>query len=395
MAGAFLAWVFLAPGAQETLADYGITLPFTPAAEPVVGNVQVPGPGAGPRPGGPGAAGPAGRFGARAVNVTTTPVTLATVNAGLIAIGEGTAVRSVTVTSPSGGTLEELLVLPGDLVEAGDVIGRLDSETEQITYDRARLAAEDARVTLERQQELARSSLVATSALAAARLAADTAELELRSAQIELERRNIVAPISGIVGLMQVTPGNYLAAQTAVTTIDDTSAIDIDFWVPERYAARIEPGMSVIVSAIALPGRNFAGEVSATDNRIDPASRTLQVKASIPNEENLMRAGMSFTVELGFSGEEYPTVNPLAILWSAEGSYVWRYEGGTATRVMAEIVQRNSDGVLVRADLQPGDAIITEGILQLNDGMAVNLLDGPDGTSAVEAAEAATDAADS
>jgi RND family efflux transporter MFP subunit len=187
---------------------------------------------------------------------------------------------------------------------------------------------------------------------------------------------------------MQVTPGNYLAAQTAVTTIDDTSAIDIDFWVPERYAARIEPGMSVTVSAVALSGRSFAGEVSATDNRIDPASRTLQVKASIPNEENLMRAGMSFTVELGFAGEEYPAVNPLAILWSAEGSYVWKYEGGTATRVMAEIVQRNSDGVLVRADLQPGDAIITEGILQLSDGMAVNLLDGPNGSGAVEAAEA-------
>jgi RND family efflux transporter MFP subunit len=147
--------------------------------------------------------------------------------------------------------------------------------------------------------------------------------------------------------------------------------------------------MSVTVSAVALPGRTFAGEVSATDNRIDPASRTLQVEASIPNDENLMRAGMSFTVDLGFPGEEYVAVNPLAILWSSEGSYVWKYEGGTAVRVMAEIVQRNSDGVLVRADLRPGDAIITEGILQLSDGMAVNLLDGPDGTGAVEAAEAA------
>lgn len=389
LAGAFLAWAFFVPGAQETLADYGITLPFAPAAEPVVGNVQLPGPGAGPRSAGPGAAGPAGRFGGRAVNVTTTPVTMATVNDGLTAIGEGTSVRSVTVTSPSGGTLEELLVSPGDMVEAGDIIGRLDAETEQITHDRARLAAEDARVTLERQRELARSSLVATSALAAAKLAADTAELELRSAEIALERRNIVAPISGIVGLMQVTPGNYLAAQTAVTTIDDTSAIDIDFWVPERYAARVQPGMPVTVSAVALPGRTFAGEVSATDNRIDPASRTLQVEASIPNDENLMRAGMSFTVDLGFPGEEYVAVNPLAILWSSEGSYVWKYEGGTAVRVMAEIVQRNSDGVLVRADLKPGDAIITEGILQLSDGMAVNLLDGPDGTGAVEAAEAA------
>jgi len=385
LAGAFLAWAFLVPGAQETLADYGISLPFLPAGDPLVANVDTRGPGAGPRPGG-GPVGPGGRPG-RAANVTTTAVTLATVNDSLTAIGEGTAMSSVTVTSPSGGTLQELLVRPGDRVEAGDIIGRLDAETEQIAYDRARLALEDAQATLARQEELARSSIVAASALATAKLAADTAELELRDAQITLERRDIVAPISGTVGLMQVTPGNYLAAQTAVTTIDDTSTIDIDFWVPERYAAAIRPGMPVTVSAVALPGRSFAGEVSAVDNRIDPASRTLQVEASIPNDENLMRAGMSFTVALQFPGEQYPAVNPLAILWSGEGSYVWKYDNGTATRVMAEIVQRNSDGVLVRADLKPGDAIITEGVLQLNEGMAVNLLDGPDGAGAVQAAE--------
>ncbi|KKB10911.1 hypothetical protein VE25_15560 [Devosia geojensis] len=389
LAGAFLAWAFFVPGAQETLADYGIALPFLPAAEPLVANVEARGPAAGPRSGGPVLMGPGGRPGGRPANVTTTAVTIATVNDSLTAIGEGTAMSSVTVTSPSGGTLEELLVRPGDRVEAGDVIGRLDAETEQVAYDRARLASEDARATLARQEELARSSIIAASALATAKLAADTAELELRAAQIALERRDIVAPISGTVGLMRVTPGNYLAAQTAVTTIDDTSTIDIDFWVPERYAAQIVPGLPVTVAAVALPGRSFAGEVSAVDNRIDPASRTLQVEASIPNDENLMRAGMSFTVALQFPGEQYPAVNPLAILWSGEGSYVWKYENGAATRVMAEIVQRNSDGVLVRADLAPGDAIITEGVLQLNEGMAVNLLDGPAGVGAVQAAETA------
>lgn len=88
---------------------------------------------------------------------------------------------------------------------------------------------------------------------------------------------------------------------------------------------------------------------------------------------------MSFAVRLDFPGETYPAVNPLAILWSAQGSYVWKYEDGKATKVMAEIIQRNSDGVLVRADLAAGDPIITEGILQLSEGADVNLIDGPDG----------------
>lgn len=329
--------------------------------------------------GGPGGGRPGG-FGARTTNVITTGVTIARINDTLSAIGEGTPVRSVTVAATSGGELTEVLVRPGQVVEAGAIIARVDASAEQIAYDRARLAAEDARATLTRTEGLASNNVVAGTALTAAQLSAANAELELRNAEMALTRRTIESPIGGKVGLIRVTPGNYVPAQTTVTSIDDTSSILIDFWVPERYAAQIEPGMPVAVNAIALPGQTFTGDISAIDTRIDPASRTLQVQAEIPNPDNLLRAGMSFTVSLAFPGEEYPAVNPLAILWSAEGSYVWKYIDGKATRVMAEIIQRNSDGVLVRADLKPTDAIITEGILQLSEGATVNLLEGPDGT---------------
>lgn len=372
LAAAAAAWVFFVPGATATLANYGISLPFGPQPE----EQAAAGPGGpGGRPGG------GGRGAGRQTNVVTTPVTMATINADLQAVGEARAANSVTVTSPSGGTLEEVLVRPGQVIKAGAVIARLDADAEQLDYDRAKLAADDANATLSRTEGLASSSLVATTALTAAQLAADNANLELRTAEVALSRRTITSPIDGTIGLIQVTPGNYVAAQTAVTTIDDTSSILIDFYVPERYAASIAPGASVTVSAVAIPGSNFTGKVVALDNRLDPASRTLQVQAEIPNDGSQLRAGMSFSVALAFPGEQYPAVNPLAILWSAQGSYVWKYDGGKATKVMAEIVQRNSDGVLVRADLEPGDAIITEGILQLSEGADVTLLSGPDGTT--------------
>lgn len=364
-----LAWLFLAPGAPETLARIGITLPFGPAQETQP---------AADRPGGAG--GPGGRpggFGARSVNVVTTQVQLATINDGLSAIGEGSAERSVTVVATSAGELAEVLVRPGQQVKAGDVIARFQGSAEEIDRDRALLAAEDARATLARTEGLASTNLVATTALTAAQLAAANAELALRNAELALERRTITSPIDGTAGLIRVTPGNYVAPQTAITTIDDTSSIVIDFWVPERYAAQLSRGMKVEIAAIALPGQTFTGDISAIDNRIDPASRTLQVQAEIPNPDNILRAGMSVLVSLDFPGEQYPTVNPLAILWSAEGSYVWKYEDGKAKRVMAEIVQRNSDGVLVRAALESGDAIITEGILQLSEGTNVTVLEGP------------------
>ncbi|MDB5587742.1 MAG: efflux transporter periplasmic adaptor subunit [Devosia sp.] len=399
---AVAGWVLFVPGAEQTLASMGITLPISaPAqgAETQVASVapqgatpgapgQQPGAQPGARPGGQG--GGRGGFSGRArtSSVVTSPVVMATINDSLSAIGQGNAVRSVTVAAPAGGTLEDLLVAPGDHVTAGQIIGRLDAESEQIAFDKATLADTDAQATLTRNLGLAQSNVVANSALATIQLAADNARLELRNAQVALQKRTITSPIAGTAGLMQVTPGNYLSAQTAVTTIEDSSSILITFWVPERYATTVVVGMPVTASAIALPGRSFAGVVSAVDNRIDPESRTLQIQARIPNEDNAVRPGMSFTIALQFAGEQFPAVNPLSIQWSADGSYVWAYVEGKAHKVMAEIVQRNSDGVLVRGDIKPGDAVISEGVLQLSEGTAVTLLDGPGKEAPVEAAAA-------
>ncbi len=373
LAAAFFAWLYWAPGAPETLARVGITLPFGPETAAVTATGPVGGNG---RPGG---------GGGRTTNVITTDVSVVRINDTLTAIGEGTPVRSVTVTAIAAGELADVAVRPGQEVERGATIARFDSAAEQIEYDVAELAVSDARSTLTRTESLAGGNLVPATTLTAAQLAADNAELALRDAAVALSRRTVTSPIAGTVGLIRVTPGNYLPAQTTITTIDDTSSILIDFWVPERYAAQIRLGMPLTVAAVALPGQTFSGDITAIDSRIDPASRTLQVQAEIPNPERALRAGMSFTVTMNFLGEDYPAVNPLAILWSAEGSYVWKYDDGIATRVMAEIVQRNSDGVLVRADLDRGDAVITEGILQLSEGARVNLLEGPDGSGAESA----------
>ncbi|WP_158625885.1 efflux RND transporter periplasmic adaptor subunit [Arsenicitalea aurantiaca] len=378
------AYVFFVPGSAETLARLGIPLPMLETAEAATPQA---GPGGSPGAGRGGGGGGRGGFGGggRELIVSVSPAGTATINDRLIAIGEGSSSRSVTVVSSAGGTLVDLAVRPGATVEAGDVIGQLNSESETIAVERARLAFADADAALTRTAELARTNSASTVQLNTAQLAADNARLALQEAELALERRAITTPIGGTVGLFQVRPGNYLTAQSPVTTVEDNAEILVDFWVPERYASAIRPGMAVGATAVALSGRHFEGEISAVDNRIDAASRTLQVQAALPNEDGLLRPGMSFSVELTFPGETFPTVNPLAILWSAEGSYVWKYEEGTARRIMAEIVQRNSDGVLVRGDIEAGDAIITEGILQLSDGAPVRLLDGEPPVAAARA----------
>lgn len=370
------AYVFFVPGAPETLRQYGIDLPFLRQAEAATGpagqQAQAGGGPGGQRGGGQGGG---GRGGARAMVVVTAPVVMATINDKLSAIGEGAATQSVTVMSPATGTLRELRVSPGQEVAANDVIGVLDGDAQEIAAERARLAFTDAETALTRTNELARANNATSVSVAAAQLAYDNARLELQNAELELTRRTITTPIAGTVGLFQVSAGNAVTAQSVVTTIEDISSIKVSFWVPERYAPSIAVGMPLEASAVALPGVTIAGTVSAVDNRIDTASRTLKVEASIPNEDGRLRPGMSFSVSLGFPGEEFPAVDPLAIQWSSDGSYLWKYVDGKVERTPVEIIQRNSDGVLVKAELAAGDQVVTQGVQQLNPGATVRLLD--------------------
>jgi RND family efflux transporter MFP subunit len=316
-----------------------------------------------------------GRGGSRTAVVVAETVTNGKINDRLSAVGEGSAISSATITPASGGTLTGVAVRPGDVVTAGAELATLDTLTQQNALDRAKLASADADAALARAQSLAKANSIPATQLDAAQLAADNARLEVEAAQIALDQRTITTPIAGTVGLIEVTPGNLVTAQSVVTTVQDSSEILVNFWVPERYASQIAVGQAVTANAVALAGQKFAGSISAVDNKIDPDSRTLQVQATLPNPAGAIKAGMSFSVELAFPGETFPVVDPLSIQWSNEGAYVWKIADGKVLKGMVEIVQRNSDGVLVNGDVKLGDQVVTQGVLQLSDGAAVRLLD--------------------
>ena len=154
-------------------------------------------------------------------------------------------------------------------------------------------------------------------------------------------------------------------------TIDDRSAILVDFFVPERFATSVVQGAPVEASLVAAPQKRFSGVVEAVDNRIDAASRTFTVRARIENENDALRAGMSFDVTMHFPGDKYPAVDPLAIQWDSQGAFVWQMVDGKSEKVRVRVIQRNPDMVLVDAALNEGDPIIIEGIQRLREGGGV------------------------
>ena len=308
-------------------------------------------------------------------SVIAEPVVTATINDRLTAIGTGRAARSVVVTPFAAGRLKEVPVDSGTTVEAGSVIAMLDSDGEEIAVDRARISLDDAKSRLERVNALRSTNTVTAVQVTEAQLAVRNAELALRDAQLALQRRSIIAPISGVIGIVPVSAGNYVTAQTEIVTIDDRSEILVDFWVPERFAGVIEVGAPLEAISVARPDEVYSGTISAVDNRVDAESRTLRLQAKIDNPSDTLRAGMSFRVVMRFSGDIYPAVSPLAIQWGTDGAYVWSVEEGRGKRVLVRIIQRNTDSVLVDADIEPGTLVVTEGVHSVREGAPVLIAD--------------------
>ena len=349
-------WVAFFPGAEQVLARWGIE--WASAAAPGAGDKKD---------------GNSGKSGNLQASVVTAPVTIATINDKLSAIGTGRAKSSVIVKPYASGRLTEISVVSGTRVIVGTVIARLDSEAEQIAVDRARIALDDTMAKLDRMKALRSSNTTTAVQLREVELALGNARLELRDAELSLDRRAIVAPIAGIVGILPITAGNYVTAESEIATIDDRSTIIIDFWVPERYASAVNVGAPLTAIPIARPGNMFQGTVSAVDNRIDEASRTLRVRADIANQDDTLRAGMSFQVGMRFPGDTYPSVDPLAVQWGADGAFVWAIVDGKAKRTPVRIVQRNTESVLVEAALGEGEEVVTEGIHAVREGAEVQV----------------------
>lgn len=312
-----------------------------------------------------------GAGGGRATLVAVEPVAMGTVNDRLSAIGSGEAIQSVVVMPQATGTITEILVSSGQKITKGQVLARLDDDEQRIEREKAQVALKSAE---EKSASYRNLKSVARLDVLDAQIAEQAARLALSTAELNLRRRNIVAPIDGIAGIVAVNIGDNVTTQTSIVTLDDRSSILVDFWAPERFATAVKPGQPVEATSIARPGQVFQGVVEAIDNRIDAASRTMRIRARVDNSSDQLRAGMSFGVTVRFAGETFPSVDPLAVQWDAEGSFVWQVRDNKSVKTRVRIVQRNPDSVLVQAALKEGDRVAVEGLQRVRDGGAVRLV---------------------
>ncbi len=289
------------------------------------------------------------------------------------AIGDGKAEHSVTVRAETEGLITEISLGPGIHIERGTVLARLQDEVESIALERARITLANAKEEADRVAQLETIGAATDVRVREAALTLRTAELALRQAQYDLDQRRVIAPISGWVGIVDVGVGDRISTQDTLVTITDRSTILIDFRVPERIIGKIAIGTPISVTPLGLRDLVIAGEVSAIDTVVERASRTLRVQGRVENNEDLLRVGMAFSVEMSFPGETFLAIDPLALQWSSEGAFVWAVRDGKATRVAVTIRQRNTDDVLIDGDLRSGEQVVVEGVQNLRAGSEVSI----------------------
>ncbi|WP_375652597.1 MULTISPECIES: efflux RND transporter periplasmic adaptor subunit [unclassified Bartonella] len=290
-------------------------------------------------------------------------------------LGSGKALAEVDLTPLSSGVIDKLFVSAGTKVQVDDVIAKLDSKKEEIAAAKAKVQRDNNALTLSRILKLRASNTATEVQEITARLELDNANLVLRNAELDLDRRTIRAPIPGVVGILPVDVGNNVTLNTVIGRIENRERILVDIWAPERYVSRIHKGDEVTATLTAQPDKSFVGHIYAIDNIVDPESRTLHAQVEINNEKDTLMSGMSFSVVLQFHGGSFPVVNPLAVQWNSKGSFVWRVREGKVESIPVSIIQHKADQVFVKASLEKGDQVVIQGVQMLYPGSKVTIDD--------------------
>ena len=314
----------------------------------------------------------------KATLVVTTPVVMLEAADRVSAIGTAEAARTVAIFPRTTGMVTEVAFAPGQHVSAGAPLIRLDEDSETIAVAQAKAALADADARATRNDRLADSKAISAAERDTARFELSKAKLALQEAELNLSRRTIIAPFTGVVGLTSIEVGDMVSPSSQIVIIDDRSDIKVEFRVPEAFAARLAIGQPIEVATPSQPAARFAGEVTALGSRIEPDSRTLVVQAMVKNTSDVLRPGMSFAVTIRFPGILKTAVPAPSVQWDRDGAYVWGIDDGKAKRVGVGIVERNENTVLVSGDLAAGDPVVVEGIQSVRAGAPVRLAGEPE-----------------
>lgn len=293
------------------------------------------------------------------------------------ALGTARSRESVIVSARVSDTISRINFESGQRVEAGDILIELTDNEEAAGLAEARTTLREANRDLTRVNDLIARGVVPQQRQDEARAVVERSQARVASIEAQLADRIVRAPFSGIVGLREISPGELTRPGDAITTLDDISAIRLDFTVPERFLATIRPGMTIEATTNAYPDQVFNGMIAQIDSRVDPVTRSVIVRAEIDNSDGRILPGQLMVVEVRRDVRSRPAVPGSAITRYLDEAYVYvlvEQDGALiASKRTVQLGLRTGDVVEVKDGLEAGERIVAEGVHRVRDGAPVTV----------------------
>jgi membrane fusion protein (multidrug efflux system) len=325
---------------------------------------------AGAQAGGTAKAGPGAQ--AAGTVVETASVALVPLPSSITAIGTLRSDESVSIRPEVSGRISEILFREGQGVERGEVLVRLDASVQMAEAKQAEANLALARSRVERARDLHAKNFISAQAKDEAESNFKVAQATHDLAQARLTKLEIRAPFSGIVGLRQVSAGDYVKDGQEIANLEGIDPLKVDFRVPEIFLKKVGVNQSLQVTLDALPDRIFGGRVYAIKPLVDAGGRALVVRATVKNSGAALRPGMFARVRLLTSDRsDALTIPEQSLVPSGDDFYVFRVVDGRAARTKVEIGQRQAGLVEIVAGLSAGDTVVTAGQTKIRDGASV------------------------
>jgi len=348
---------------------------FYPKVRPLFqGNKGEGGPSSGQgAPGGPGGPGMRGGMGQQAT-LASGYVIVPTRMFDLI-ISNGTLLpdEEVELSFETSGKIVAIHFSEGTRVKQGQLLAKINDRPLQ-----AQLLKLQAQKKLTEEKEFRARQLLDRDAVSRESYDQVATELQALEADILLVEARIAetelrAPFDGIVGLRMVSEGAFATTQTKIVRLVKTSPLKIEFSISERYAGEITPGFPITFTVDGV-NQTFAANVYAIDPKVNIDTRMIAVRALYPNRNNELKPGRfgRITAQLSEIAEAI-AIPTEAVIAEMEGERVFIYKGGKAELRMIDIGLRTESHVQVHSGLQFGDTLLTTAILQLRQGLPVQL----------------------
>jgi membrane fusion protein (multidrug efflux system) len=314
--------------------------------------------------------------------ISTAPVQLQSWESVLSAVASLDAVQGVIVAAEQAGKVVAISFTPGDFIEKGTLLARLDTRAEEAQLRAMESSSNLAHTNLRRLAELADQGLISRAEFDNAEAAFKAAKAQTENIQAIIEKKNIKAPFSGKLGIRQINLGQFLKEGQEIVSLQVLDPIFVNFMLPQQELARITSGMEVRITSEVIGQEQMSGRITAIAPQVDAQTRNIRIQATVTNTDERLRPGMFVNASVVLPEQaKVSTIPGTAVLYAPYSDSVFVVEekkdekSGKQTKVLRQqfvrLGEKRGDFVAVLSGLQGGETVASTGVFKLRNGQAV------------------------